>query len=157
MLNISTVRNALAAQIGLAARPALRSLPDIYGQINPPVGIVLPGRPYVKYGVTLEGATGFFGDPALGNTVSPNEFSLDYVIIVSQASTLERVESNLDLWLGMEQDGTAVSITAAVSADPSLNGTVDWCVPSTADPPGPIEWNGLQYFGTRIHFNLSVS
>lgn len=157
MLNISTVRNALAAQIGSAAYPPLRSLPDIEGQINPPVGIVLPGRPYVKYGVTLEGATGFFGNPVLGNTISPNEFSLDYVVIVAQASTLERVESSLDLWLGMEQDGTAVSITAAVAADPSLNGTVDWCVPSTADPPGPIEWNGLQYFGTRIHFNLSVS
>jgi hypothetical protein len=157
VLNISTVRNAMAAQIGAACYPPLRSLPDIEDQINPPVGIVLPGRPYVNYGVTLEGATGFLGDPALGQTVSPNEFALDYVIVLAKASTIERVEANLDLWLGMEQDGTAVSVAAAVAADPSLGGTVDWCVPSTADPPGPIEWSGLQYFGTRIHFTLSVS
>lgn len=159
MSNISVVRVAMAAQIGRLASPPLRSLPDPYDQINPPTGIVMPARQYVVYGTTLEGETGFggvLGGQAQSFPASPTDFNLDYVLLVSHASTLERVEQGLDLWLGMENDATAVSVVAAVAADPSLGGTVSWCVPSYADSPGPISWNSVEYFGTRIHFNLSA-
>jgi hypothetical protein len=150
--NIQVIRTAMAAQIGNWAYPALRSLPEPEDQINPPVGIVMPGRPYVNYVTTLQGSTGFMGSTPLSET----NFSLDYLIILSHASTLERIEQNLDAWLGLENDGIAVSVAAAVLADPTLGGTVRWCEPTTADPPGPLSWSGPEAFGTRIHFQLSA-
>jgi hypothetical protein len=156
VLSISVVRAALATQVGNLAFPALRSLPKAEDQINPPVGIVMPARQYGKYGITLQGATGFLGVPSLGNTLSPTEISLDYFILLSKASTLERIEENLDLWIGFESDGTAVSVPAAIEADPTLGGVVEWCHPMTVDAPGPVEWEGIQFFGTRIQCSLSV-
>lgn len=156
MLNISVVQNAMAAQIGRLAFPTLRTLGQYQDQINPPVGIVMPGRPYGKYAVVLEGASGFLGAPSLGNTASPHEISLDFLIVVSKASTLERVEQSLNLWIGFEYDSTAVSVPAAVMADPTLGGVVEWCLPTTVDPPGPLDWNGPEMMGTRIHFDVSV-
>lgn len=155
MTNITSVRTALAAQIGRLAYPPLRSLPEPEDQINPPVGIVMPGRPYLTYGTTLQGETGFLGQPVAGQQLAALEFQLDYLIIVTHASTLERIEQSLDAWLGFEFDNTIVSVPAAVAADPTLGGVVDWCMPSTADPPGPLEWNGHMFFGSRIHFNFS--
>lgn len=153
--NISTVRAALAAQIGRLVVPALRSLPEPEDQINPPVGIVMPGRPYLTYGTTLQGETGFLGIPAAGATLASVDFNLDYLIVISHASTLGRIETVLDQWLGFESDASVVSVPAAVEADPTLGGVVDWCVPTSADPPGPLEWSGPMMFGTRIHFNFS--
>jgi hypothetical protein len=153
--NITAVRTAFAAQIGALTVPALRSLPEPEDQINPPVGIVMPGRPYITYGTTLQGATGFLGQPVLGNQLADVDFNLDYLIVVSHASTLERIEQNLDAWLGFEADASIVSVAAAVAADPTLGGVVSWCVATTADPPGPLEWNGPLMFGTRIHFTFS--
>ena len=151
MSNITAVREALAAQIGQLAFPALRSLPEMEGQVNPPVGIVMLGP--VNYGTTLQGQTGFLGG---GVTIAPTDVALDYLILVSQASTAERFEAALAAWLGFESDATAVSVAAAVAADPTLGNTVDWCIALSADRPGPVEWNGVHYFGTRIHLSVSL-
>lgn len=159
MVNIVTVRNALAQQVSQYAVPSLRMLADVQDQINPPVGIVLPGRPYIDYVTTLDGGTGFggyLGGQAQSVPMAPTNFNLDIVVVLSKASTLERVEQNLDLWLGFENDTTAVSVVAAVEHDPTLGGTVNWCVATTADPPGPLEWNTMSFFGARIHFQLSA-
>jgi hypothetical protein len=148
----------MAAQIGQYAFPVLRSLPEPEDQINPPVGIVMPGRPFATYGTTLDGATGFGPvlGPAVTTPLAPTDFNLDYLIVLSHASTLERIELNLYTWLGFESDATAVSVPAAVARDPSLGGTVAWCIPTTCDPPGPLAWNGPEAFGARIHFQLSA-
>lgn len=157
MFDIDTVCNALANQVNALAYPPLRMLPDVEDQINPPVGIVMPGRPYLTYGTTLQGETGFLGQPILGNQIASIDFALDFLIIVSHASTLERIEQNLDTWLGFQGgSGNTVSVVAAVAADPTLGGVVDWCMPVNADPPGPLDWNGPAMFGTRIHFNFSA-
>lgn len=151
MSNVTVVREAMAAQIGRLAFPALRSLPEMEGQINPPVGIVMLGS--ANYGTTLQGATGFLGG---GVTIAPTDFTLDYLILVAQASTIERFEAQLAAWIGFESDATAVSVPAAVAADATLGGVVAWCVANSADRPGPVEWNGVHYFGTRIHFSVSL-
>ncbi|HVT97636.1 MAG TPA: hypothetical protein VHE33_09020 [Acidobacteriaceae bacterium] len=159
MSNISAVRAAIASQVGTYAYPQLRSLTDPYGQINPPTGIVVYGRPYVNYVTTLQGATAFggvLGADGPDAPMSPTEVGLDYLILVSQASTVERFETALDLWLGLENDGTAVSVAAAISKDPTLGGTVQWCLPTTVDPPGPVSWNGTEYFGARLHLTVSL-
>jgi hypothetical protein len=157
-VNLTVIRAAFAAQVAALASPSLRTLAEPEDQINPPVGIVMPGRPYVVYGSTLQGETGFGPvlGPAASTPLSETNFNLDFLIVLSHASTLERVEQNLDAWLGVENDGTAVSVAAAVGADPTLSGTVRWCEPMSADPPGPLAWNGPEAFGTRIHFQLSA-
>ena len=157
MTNISAVRQALASQIGNLVVPVLRSVPEPEDQINPPVGIVMPGRPYLTYGTTLQGETGFLGQPIQGNQIASVDFALDYLIVLAHASTLGRIEQNLDAWLGFEGgSNSTVSVVAAVAADPTLGGVVDWCVATTADPPGPLDWSGPAMFGTRIHFNFSA-
>lgn len=157
MVDINVVCAALANQIGTYARPALRSLPEPEDSVTPPVGVVMPGNPYVVYGQTLEGATGWLGDPSLGEALSPRLFNLDYIIAIAKASTLDRQEAMLNSWLGFQNDAQAVSVVAAVAVDPTLGGIVEWCVPTSADRPGPLDWNGLMLFGTRIHFNLSAA
>ena len=157
MSNLTVIRNAMSAQIGRLAAPALRSMPELNDQVNPPYGAVVPARQYVDYRTTLQGATGF--GPVLGQAVttplSPANFFLDYLIILSKASTLERVEAAMDAWLGFESDIGGVSVAAAVAADPTLGGTVAWCLATTADAPGPLSYNGVEMFGCRIHFSLS--
>ncbi len=156
MANIPAVCAALASQVGRLAYPPLRSLAEPMDQVNPPVGIVVPARPFVKYATTLEGATGF--GPVLGGSFSlpSREIMLDYLILVAKASTLERVEAGVYTWLGFESDANAVSVPAAVEADPTLGGLAEWCVPLTADPPAPLDYNGVAMIGARIHFSLSV-
>jgi hypothetical protein len=155
--NLTVIRNAMSAQIGRLAAPALRSMPELNDQVNPPYGAVVPARNYVSYAVTLQGATGF--GPVLGaaatTPLSPSNFFLDYLIVLSKSSTLERVEAAMDAWLGFEGDSGGVSVAAAVAADPTLGGTVSWCLATTADSPGPLSYNGVEMFGCRIHFTLS--
>jgi hypothetical protein len=156
--NLSVIRAAMAAQIGRLASPSIRSFPEPEDQINPPCAYIMPGRPYVNYVTTLEGASGFGGvmGAPVNAAISPTNFNLDCLIILSHASTLERVTSGLDAWLGFEADSGAVSIPAAVAADPTLGGTVAWCEVTTCDPPGPMSWSGPEMFGCRMHFQLSA-
>lgn len=157
MSNISVVRAALAAQVAKYTFPVIRTLADPMDQINPPVAIVMPGRPYTNYATTLQGPG--FGPvlgPAVTTPVAPTNFNLDLLILLSHASTLERIENNLDAWLGLESDASIVSIPAAILHDPTLGGTVAWCIPTTADPPGPLAWSGPEMFGTRLHLQLSA-
>ena len=152
MADFTAICNALASQVNQLAVPALRTLPEAQDQINPPVGIVLPARNFVDYATTLEGATGFLGSTPVADT----NFNLDIMVVISKASTLERVEQNLYTWLGFTSSPGAVSVPAAVLRDPTLGGAVHWCLPTTAEAPGPVDWNGMPFFGSRIHFQLSA-
>lgn len=156
---MTAVRTALADQVNTYAQPYLRMELEPADQINPPVGLVMPGRPYLVYGTTLQGADNFGG--VLGGgpqtaPMSPTDFNLDIVLVVSKSSTLDRQQQALDAWLGVTNSPGAVSVVAAVEADATLGGAVSWCIASSADPPGPVNWNGLEYYGTRIHFGLSA-
>jgi hypothetical protein len=152
MANISTIRTALANQIAEYAFPALRVEANPYDQINPPCAMILPGKTVAKYGRTLGGPLQSLG----GTQYAATDFNLDVLVIVSHASTIERVQQNLDQWLGFEQDETAVSVPMAIDRDITLGGVVEWCVPDNCDSYGPIEWNGTMYFGARIHCAISL-
>lgn len=160
MVNIVAVRTAMANQIAALAYPALRAESELPDQVNPPVALIAAGSsPYVNYVTTLDGATGFggvLGGQAQSVPAAPTDFRLDVVILLAKSSTQERIEAALDNWLGFENDSAAVSVAAAVLRDPTLGGTVAWCLPTTADRPGPITWNALEYFGARVHFQLSA-
>ncbi len=158
-MDITVVRNAMANQIGALASPSLRMAPDIPDQINPPCAVIGPGRNYVSYATTLQGETGFggvLGGGPASAPAAPTDFSLDVIILLSKASTQERVEAALDQWLGMLNAPGSVSVPAAIMADPTLGGSVAWCIVNSADAPGPITWSGLEYYGTRVHCQLSA-
>lgn len=152
MANLSVVRAALANQIQEYAFPALRVNANPLDQINPPCAMILPGKPVAKYGRTLGGPFANLG----GTIYAATDINLDIIILVSHATTTDRMQQNLDQWLGFENDAEVVSVAMAIEKDISLGGVVEWCVPETCDSYGPIEWSGQSYFGARIHCSVSL-
>lgn len=148
MAQMTVVKAALAAQIQSFALPKITCLPKIPDQITPPCAIIVPARNYGKFGITM--------GPAGGPQLMVTEVNLDCLVIISRASTIDRVQDSLDRWLGMEDDAGVVSIPAAVEEDDTLAGAVDFCKALSVDAPGPVDWNGVMYFGSRIHFSLSL-
>jgi len=152
MASLVEARNALAAQIQNYVQPVIPTvLSDPMDQVpNVPAAMVFPGKPVAKYGITL-GEAGVMG----GRMMAATEFNLQVLVLVSQGSTIERVQTNLDSWLGFENFPGNVSIPAAVALDPTLGMAVDYCEASIVSSYGPIEYNGTTYFGARIDFSLS--
>ena len=88
--------------------------------------------------------------------MAATDFSLDVIVLVSHATTTDRMQDNLDQWLGFENGDGIVSVPMAIEKDISLGGVVSWCIPETCDSYGPIEWSGNSYFGARIHCSVSL-
>jgi hypothetical protein len=134
MADLTAIRNALAAQIGLHCS-GLRTMPQARGAVQPPVAVILPGRPLVPaYGQTMDGAL---------------EVKLDILIVISDAAPDERVQRALDVYLGIGT-GESESIPNAIMADPTLGGVVHFCEPISAGSYGRIAYAGEEYFGARI-------
>lgn len=152
MANLSVVRTNMAAQINEYVKPALTAYARPLDQINPPCAMILPSRDMAKYGRTLGGPLANIG----GTLLAATDFNIDVVVLASHASTTDRVQDTLDQWLGFENDASVVSVPMAIAMDDTLGGTVAYCEPMTCDSYGTIEWNGLAFFGARIHFALSL-
>jgi hypothetical protein len=153
MANLTTVRNALAAQIQNYANPYIQAFGYIPLQINPPCAIVAPSRNGGKYGMTLVGNINTqFGQLLM----APTDYNLDVLVLVSEASTPDRWQETLDQWLGFEYDSSITSIPVAIAKDDTLGGAVSYCEPMAFDSYGPISWNGVTYYGARIHCSVSL-
>jgi hypothetical protein len=152
MANLSAVRAALAAQINLYVQPSLTAVADPLDQVNVPSALILPAKNAVKYGRTLGGPMANLG----GMIYAATDFNLDICILTSHATTTDRMQRNLDQWLGFEDDAAVVSVPMAITKDLTLGGAVEWCVPESCDAYGPIEWAGQTYFGARIHCSISL-
>ena len=50
------------------------------------------------------------------------------------------------LGIGGEPD----SIPAAIAADPTLGGLVQWCVPVSVSSYGLVQWAGVGHMGARL-------
>ena len=157
MANLTAVRIALAAQITAntndANGVALNCIATPLDQITPPCGLVLPARNNVaRFGICLgEGLVNDAGVP-----LSPAAFNLEVLVVVAHASTTDRVQAQLDQWLGFETDTTATSVAAAIALDPTLGGSVDYCEANAVTSYGPIDYNGTMYFGARISVTVST-
>jgi hypothetical protein len=154
---MTAVRTALAAQIQANANDAngvfLQCTAMPLDQITPPVGLVLPARTNpVKFGICL--GEGLLTDS--GVPFSPAEFNLDILVIVAHASTTDRVQTQLDQWLGFENDSTSTSVAYAIAIDPTLGGTVDYAEANAVTSYGPVDYNGTMYFGARISVSVST-
>ena len=135
-MDLTTIRNALAAQI--TAQTGLAALGQPRDQVSPPVAVILPREPLVIFGDTTDG------------TMTVN---LQAVLILSDAAPLEKTQRALDAYLGLGS-GEAVSIAAAIMADMSLGGAVNWCVPVSISSYGRVEYAGVTYFGARLGLQL---
>jgi hypothetical protein len=156
--NLTAVRNALAAQITALSSDSngvpLNCVAQPLDQITPPCGLVLPARTNVaKFGICL--GEGLVDDNGL--PLSPAEFNLEVLVIVAHASTTERVQQQLDEWLGFESFGTTTtSVAAAIAQDPTLGNTVDFAEANNVVSYGPVDYNGTPYFGARISVVVST-
>lgn len=158
--SLGAVRDALAAQIQANAVPQLNTIAQPLDQITPPCALILPSRSNVaKFGICLgEGNT----DDA-GNPLTPAEFNLDILVIVAHANTTDRVQQQLDQWLGYQSvavDGDtgnpSTSVAFAIAQDPTLGGSVDYCEVNNVISYGPVDYNGTPYFGARLSVVVST-
>jgi hypothetical protein len=152
MANLSAVRAAIAAQINQYVQPALTAIAEPLDQINPPAALILPGKQLAKYSRTLGGPLANLG----GTLYAATDFNIDVCVVTSHATTTDRMQETLDQWLGFENGDGIVSVPMAIDMDITLGGAVEWCIPTTCDSYGPIEWSGQTFFGARIHFEISL-
>ncbi len=135
--DIDSLRNALATTV--TSGTGLRVLPDAYGQVSPPVGVVLPGDPLIIFGATMDGAV----------TVN-----LRLIIIISSAAPDEKVQRALDAYLGIGHGAGPNSIPEALQMDPTLGGAVHFAIPVSVSNYGRITYAGEEYFGARVNIQI---
>ena len=159
MASLGAVRDALAAQVQANTVPQLNCVAQPLDQITPPCALILPSRTNVaKFGICL--GEGLVTDAGL--PFSPAEFNLDILVIVAHASTTDRVQQQLDQWLGFENavdpdtGNMCVSVAFAVAMDPTLSGSVDFAECNSVISYGPVDYNGTPYFGARISVTVST-
>lgn len=140
MADLTAIRNALAAQI--TAGTGLPAVGDARDQVSPPVAVILPGTPYVKYDISM-------------GPVSAVNLRLRVLVLVSAAPPVEITQQTLDAYLGFGS-GEAASIANALETDPTLGGLAHFCHCETVDTYGQIEYSGVAYFGARISLSLGV-
>lgn len=147
MADLVAITNALAAQI--AAHTGLRALGQARDQVTPPCIVVLPGQPFLAYGATMSDVM------APGSPSGAVTINLTVLVIITDAAPVEKTQRALNAYLGIGEGETA-SIPAAMEADPTLGGIVDWCIPMAADRYGRIDYSGVTYFGARISVQVGA-
>lgn len=157
MANIRAVRKALAAQLQTELKIKTHSkMPAV---ITPPVMMVLPGGPYIQYGVTMgeqADALEAFGS-VLGEVTHPqskNNIMLTVLVCISTAQGYENMQDALDDLL--EPAGNKGSIANAIATDESLGGAADFAVPIDVTGYGLVNVAGQDYFGAHIRVQIGT-
>ncbi len=151
--DLTAIRTSIANQIATNALPNLTTyaeLPDVLNAV--PCLLVVPTRPVAKFAVCLgEGQLDGAGRP-----MSPTEFTLKGLLPVARADLISNVQTELDQWCGFERVSGLVSVAMAISMDPTLGGTVEWCETTIIDSYGPIDWGGNLYMGATFLWDVSA-
>jgi hypothetical protein len=137
MADLATIRTALATRI--TAGTGLRTLAEARDQISPPVGVILPGQPYIIFGATMDGAV----------TVN-----LRVLLAISDAAPTDKVQRAIDAYLGIGGGTTAASIPGAIAADPTLGGAVHFAEAISVGNYGRVQYAGEVYFGGRLDVQI---
>lgn len=125
MANVKAIRVALAARL---TATGLRTHATAPGQINPPTVVILPNRPAIQFGITMDGET---------------QVNLLAIVLLSAANDM----TGQDLLDDYVSSSGAKSIAAAIQADPTLGGVVEFTVPLQVSTYGLVEYAGQQYMG----------
>jgi hypothetical protein len=137
--DVSAIRVALANQITTVT--GMRTLAEAKDQISPPVAVILPGQPFVTYGLTMDGAF---------------SVNLRVLLIISDAGPNEKVQRALDAYLGSGSGVSASSIANALRADPTLGGVVHFAETISVGNYNRLEYAGLPYFGARLEVQIGA-
>lgn len=129
MTDMSTVCTALANQIGV--QTGLRAYGFAPGQVVPPCAVVVPGNPAITYGRTLDGEV---------------DLVLRAIVLVSGAddTTGQKTISPFVASSGIS------SILAAVNADNTAGGAVEFAEVINVAQYGYLEYAGQFYFGATF-------
>lgn len=128
MADINAIAQALATRI---ATTGVRAFPNAPGQVVPPAVVVIPDRPAILYGQTMDG-----------------EVNLNFLaIVVLSAANDTSGQTALNNFVA--SSGTQ-SVNAAVNGDPSLAGTVEYAIVLQVGTYGMIEYSGQQYIGATF-------
>lgn len=105
-----------------------------------PCAVVLPGNPVITYGATMDGAA---------------TLNLAVVVLMSDGAPTEKVQRELDAYLGIGSGETA-SVAAAILHDPTLGRTVQFAEPVSVTNYGRLQWAGVTYFGAKVNVQCGV-
>lgn len=129
MADLKAICQALSDQI--AAATGLTSFGKAPGQIVPPACVVIPSRPAIIYGRTMDGET---------------DFNLLAIVAVSAANDVY----GQDELLGYISTNSSLSVLRAVQADPTAAGTCEYAEVMQVNTYGLIEYAGQQYMGATF-------
>jgi hypothetical protein len=126
--DINAIATAMANRI---ATTGVKALPYAPGAIVPPAVVVIPDRPAILYGQTMDG-----------------EVNLNFLaIVVLSAANDTTGQLNLNNFVA---SSGAQSVNAAIQGDPSLAGTVEFAIVLQVGTYGLIEYAGQQYIGASF-------
>jgi hypothetical protein len=123
--NVKAIRVALADRL---ATTGLRAFPNAPGAVSPPAVVIIPNRPAVLYGQTMDGET------------TVNLLAIALLSAANDASGQDLLDDYV------ASSGTK-SIAAAVQADPSLAGTVEYTIVTQVATYGVVNYAGQDYMG----------
>lgn len=133
----TAVRQALATQLGNRIT-GLRAVANRNAQVNPPAAIVMPVTgSFIRYGTSFDGSA---------------DISLRVILLVSEADSASG-QDNLDAYLATSGSS---SIYAAVQADPTLGGVVQYAAVVEATAYGLMNWAGVDYLACHFVVNLGI-
>lgn len=128
MADVNAVATALANRI---ATTGLKAFPNAPGQVVPPAVVVIPNRPAILYGQTFDG-----------------EVTLN-MLAICLVSAANDTTGQVALNAVVSSSGTG-SINAAVQADPTLAGAVEFAVVQQVSTYGLVDYAGQQYLGATF-------
>lgn len=147
---LTQIRKALAKQIQTyCVNPQLRAQAEPLDHGASPVALILPGSPYIKYGETFADHFNDMGVMQFGICVY-----LNVLILVSDASTADREQQQLDAFLDIGSQSGQISVPMAIQSDPTLGGIVMDCVPCQVGHYGRIPYGGQEFFGARLEVQV---
>lgn len=135
MANLTAIRNAIAASI--TKYTGLRADGQARDAITPPCAVVLPGNPYISYGVSMDGAL---------------NFNFIVLVVISDAAPSEQTQRALDAYLGADTSPVVgSSVPEAIEEENTLGGLVHFIQVQTVTTYGRIDYAGVTYFGARLN------
>ena len=130
MADLNAIASALASRISTSTG-ILNATGYAPGAIVPPAVVVIPDRPAILYGQTLDGET---------------NVNMLAIVLMSAAND---TSGQKDLNDYVSSSG-AKSVNAAVQGDPFLAGTVESAIVLQVSTYGIIEYAGQQYMGASF-------
>lgn len=130
------VRQAVATY--LTGAIGLRCTANRFGQINVPMGVVVPQTgSLIRYSQTFDGAT---------------DYTIRVVMLVSEGDST----SGQDVLDGYLSPSGPNSVYAAVQADDTLGGQVSYAAVIEATGYGVMNWNGIDYLACSLTLNVGT-